>query len=367
MSIILFIVVLLILVLVHEFGHFIVAKRNGIRVDEFGFGFPPRLFSFRKGETLYSLNALPFGGFVKIFGENPNEESIKGPDSARSLASKPRHVQAAVLVAGVFFNLILAWLLFSAAFMAGMPSSFAAMLKNKYAQNLTIVIKEVLPASPAENAGLMKEDIIVGMTADGVMLKELTPAAIQQFIASHGQGKINLDYRREGIEKNATLTPEISLLKNTPAIGIAMSILDTPIKVGFFEAIWDGLRLTGHIISETVFFLVQLVGQAFVGQADIKSVSGPVGIVGMVGDAYQFGMVYLVVFVGFISVNLAVINLMPFPALDGGRLLFLLIEKIKGSPIKPVIGNTLNLFGFFLLIALLVVVTYHDIVKLLSP
>src|SRR5882757_7922376 len=155
MFILFFILILVVLIIVHEFGHFIVAKLFKIRVDEFGIFFPPRLFAIKRGETEYSFNSLPLGGFVKIFGENYDE----GHGNARSFVSKPRYVQAAVIVAGIVFNLIFAWLVLSAGYMAGLPTpvdhqGFGAV------QNVEVLVTGVLPGSPAEKAGLVAGDKI---------------------------------------------------------------------------------------------------------------------------------------------------------------------------------------------------------------
>ncbi len=156
MSVVLFIVILFVLVLVHELGHFVVAKKFGVRVDEFGFGYPPRAARlFKKGETEYTLNWLPFGGFVKIFGEDPNDESANGPDSSRALVNKPRYQQALVLVAGVVCNWILAWILLSVGFMSGLPAAISSdSSKDQHIQDVSFRITQVVKGSPADTAGI---------------------------------------------------------------------------------------------------------------------------------------------------------------------------------------------------------------------
>ena len=353
------------LVIVHEFGHFIVAKKSGIRVDEFGFGFPPKLFGVKKGETTYSFNAIPFGGFVKIFGENPDDNSINGPDKSRSLVHKPRYIQAAVMAAGVFFNLLLAWFLFSISFMSGMPAS----LENTNAGTLkdqSLVITSVLDASPANTAGLLVGDKIIslGTNMDSSRRDVSTPEEVRNFILENSGKEIFIDIKRNDELKNISVIPEDGLIEGQPAIGISMDVVGF-LKLPFFSAIWEGLKRTVTMTGAVIVALVTLLKDAILGQADLSAVTGPVGIVGVVGDAYQFGFVYLLSFVAFISINLAAINLLPFPALDGGRLLFLLIEKIKGSRINPKIANTVNAIGFILLLLLMAIVTYRDIINLL--
>ncbi|HEY4715112.1 MAG TPA: RIP metalloprotease RseP [Candidatus Paceibacterota bacterium] len=366
MSIILFIVILLVLVIVHEFGHFITAKKSGIRVDEFGFGFPPKLFSKKLGETTYSFNVIPFGGFVKIFGENPDEESISGPDKDRSFVHKPKYIQAMVLFAGVFFNFLLAWLLLSLGFMSGLPTSQTSEPRGTILSNQNLVITGVTPKAPADLSGIKIGDKVISISASDASLNttELNPEAVQKFIGDRSGRPLEFSISRSGEIQNLEVIPKAGLLEGRAAIGVSLDTIGI-IKLPTHKALWRGLKDTSILTVRTAVSLGKLVKDSVLGQADFSAITGPVGIVGIVGDAYQFGFIYLISFAALISVNLAVINLIPFPALDGGRLLFLLIETIKGSPIKPKIANALNAVGFILLLLLMVVVTYHDIAKLL--
>lgn len=366
MSIFLFFVILLVLVLVHEFGHFIVAKKNGIRVDEFGFGFPPKLFGKKWGETIYSFNLIPFGGFVKIFGENPDDESISGPDKERSFVNKPKYIQAAVLFAGVFFNFLLAWLLLSFGFMSGLPTSLASSPKGTVLENQNLVITGVTKDSPAELGGLKTGDKILSLTSEQEVLTDgnLTPEAVQTFISSKLNQEIGFTVGRGETEEKILVTTKEGMVAGKAMVGIGLDTIGT-LQLPVHKALWQGFKNTYTLTWHTALSLGKLAKDAVMGQADMSSITGPVGIVGIVGDAYQFGFAYLLSFAALISVNLAVINLIPFPALDGGRLLFLLIEKIKGSPIRPKIANMLNLAGFALLLILMGIVTWHDIAKLL--
>jgi regulator of sigma E protease len=363
MSIVIFIVILLVLVLVHEAGHFFTAKRFGIRVDEFGFGFPPKLFSFKKGETEYSFNLLPIGGFVKIFGENPDEENTNGPDASRSFVHKPKWQQALVLFAGIFANFLLAWFLFSIGFMSGLPTSVGSEPAPYKLQDVNLVIVSVLPKSPAENAGLKIGDKIINIQSGENFTTSLSPESIKSFVVESGGKEIDIGYIRG---KN----PEVNIAKINPkensgefTIGISMDEIGTA-KLPFFTALWEGMRLNWFMTKNTVVGLYTLILNGLRGNGSFSSVTGPIGMVGIVGDAYQFGFVYLLSFTALISVNLAIINLLPFPALDGGRLFFLLIEKIKGSRINPKFTNTANMIGFGILIIFMLVVTYHDVLNL---
>ena len=365
MSIIIFIVILLVLVLVHEFGHFFAAKRFGIRVDEFGFGFPPKLFSFKKGETEYSFNLLPIGGFVKIFGENPDEENTIGPEASRSFVNKPKYQQAIVLFAGVFANFLLAWLLFSVGFMSGLPTSVGNEPKGYSATDVHLVLVSVLANSPAEISGLRSGDKIISIQSGNDIVPEINPDTLKSFIISHPDKEINFGYLR-GKDTTINIAQVIPVKKTpteNPSVGIAMDEIGT-VKLPVFQALWEGLVLDWSVTKGTVIGLYKLIVEGIEGKGSFASITGPVGMVGIVGSAYQFGFVYLLSFAALISVNLAIINLIPFPALDGGRLLFLLIEKIKGSRINPKFANAANTIGFAVLIILMFFVTYHDVIKL---
>lgn len=351
------------MVVSHEFGHFIVAKKSGIRVDEFAFGFPPRIASVQKGETRYSLNALPLGGYVKIFGENPDEESLNGPDANRSFANKPRRIQAAVLFAGVAMNFLVAWLLFSVGFMTGLPTSIDSVPAGAKLENAELAVTSVLPGSPAEISGLQVGDRITHLSSKTGETDIPSTQAVQYFIRTHTKEEITLTYNRGKESLTTKLTPKEKMAGDEPGIGIGMDMIGT-LSLPLHKAVWEGLKLSVNLVGSTVKGFYNLIHNAVVGHADMSSITGPVGIVKMVGSAASFGFIYLLSFTALISINLAVINLLPFPALDGGRLLFLLIEKIKGSRIKPKISNMANAIGFAILMLLMAVVTYHDIAKL---
>ena len=364
MNIIIFLIILLVLVVSHEWGHFIVAKKAGIRVDEFAFGMKPRIFSIKRGETEYSLNALPIGGYVKIFGENPDDESMNGPDSKRSFVNKPKYIQAAVLFAGVAMNFLVAWLLLSVGFMSGLPTSAGSAPQGTTLHNQVLTITSVNVGSPAEQAGLKVGDKIREMKTKDDSTETPSTATVQYFVKKHSTEAIQVSFTRGSEAKKAIVTPEINKDTNTPMIGISMDIIGM-LKLPVHKALWEGLKLSWNLVVATFSGFYNLIHDGLTGNGNLSAITGPVGIVGVVGDAAEFGFIYLLSFTALISINLAVINLIPFPALDGGRLLFLLIEKIKGSRIKPKIANTINVIGFGLLMILMVVITYHDIVKLL--
>lgn len=364
MSIIIFIIILAILVLVHEFGHFIFAKRSGIRVDEFGLGFPPRLWGKKYGETLYSINLIPFGGFVKIFGENPDEDSRTGPESSRSFVNKKRPIQAAVLVAGITFNILFAWILISIGFMSGLPTPVDEANRSEIT-NAKLTITQVLPKSPAELAGLKTGDEIVSMSSglDSLGNAGIDSESVSNFISLHGGREVEIELKRADESMKISTVPKEGVVDGHPAIGIALGFIGE-LSLPIHKAFWEGGKLTLNLIQSIAISLCGFIYHIFTGSADFSSVTGPVGIAGLVGDASKLGFIYLLSFTAFISLNLAVLNLIPFPALDGGRLLFVLIESIIRKPINQKIANAANFIGFALLILLMLVVTYKDIVKL---
>lgn len=363
MSIILFIIVLTLLIFVHELGHFIAAKRAGVRVDEFGIGFPPRLWKKKVGETVYSFNAFPVGGFVKIFGENPDDESLRGKDKARSLSHKPKLTQAWIISAGIVFNVMLAWSLISAGFMVGLPFSTEDERYGARVVSPELVITQVIQSSPAESAGLKAGDKIRSLTAGKKNVERPSSKEAQQFIGSHDE--VLLAYVRGSEAKSVLVRPRDGLVNGKRAIGISMDTIGT-LKLPFYEAFYAGTIMTADLTWMTIAGLADFFMNMFIGNANFTDVAGPVGIAGIVGDASALGFVHLISLVALISINLAVLNLLPFPALDGGRLFFLLIETIKGSPIRPVVANTANGIGFILLILFMVAVTYSDIAKLIN-
>ena len=370
MNILIFFIILLVVVLVHEAGHFFVAKYFKIRVDEFGFGFPPKAMTlFKKGETEYTLNWLPIGGFVKIYGENPDEENTTGPDASRSFVNKPRWQQALVLFAGVFMNFILAWVLFSVGFMSGLPTSLGSQPEGAVLQDVNLVVVSVLPESPAELSGLKSGDKILSVTKtdesnNEKSLEVINPETFRSFVLESENQKINVGYTRGQDETlyQAEVTPKLNK-DNNVAVGIAMDNIGIA-KLSFFSAFAEGMKLTIFQTKNTAIGLYNLIANSIKGDGDLSSVAGPVGMTQIIGQAYQFGFIYLLSFTALISVNLSIINLIPFPALDGGRLLFLLIEKIKGSRLNQNFANMANMVGFAILILFMLIVTYNDIVKL---
>ena len=349
MSILIFLIILSALIIVHELGHFLAARYFGIRVDEFGLGYPPRAAKIFKWKgAVFTLNWLPFGGFVKIYGENPSEEALASSENQRadSFQSKNRCIQATVLAAGVFFNFFFAWLLISLGFMTGIPSPAGTSLP---LEDLQTVITLVVPGSPADIEGLKPGDVILDFTPEEAMsyIKEST-------------GPINFNIQRGKEISQKTLMPKEDILPGQRAIGISMETIGTA-HLPPHQAVWQGLKTTSSLTWFTAKAIGSLVSRAFIGKADLAAVTGPVGIVGMVGDIRELGWSYLVTFAALLSINLSIINLLPFPALDGGRLLFVGVESAIRRSIPPRFFNAVNAVGFALLIFLMILITIRDV------
>ena len=366
MGILIFVIVLVILILVHELGHFIVAKLSGMKVEEFGLGYPPRAATLRKiGETEYTLNWLPFGGFVKIYGE----DGLVGGDRGRSFTSKPRLLQALVLVAGVTMNLLLAYVLITGVLIAGVPRVLAPEEVAR-AEDVSLAVTGVLPGSPAAEAGITLGDRIVAAEDGHYVFEGKDPASFTEFVsAGQGNTTIALTVRREdGTEETVFAAPETGLIASDPsrpALGVEiMSVGVLPLSLG--EAIIEGVRYTWGATVATAIGLWHFFYGIFTGAADFSQVAGPVGIAGVVGDASASGIVSLLSITAIISINLAIINLIPVPALDGGRLFFVAVEAVTRRRIKPSIVGAMNAVSFILLILLMLAVTAHDIYRIVS-
>lgn len=363
MYILIFFIILAILVLVHEFGHFYAAKKCGVRVDEFGLGFPPRMWSKQVGETTYSVNWIPFGGFVKIFGENPNDESINGADKARSFVHISRPKQVLILAAGIIMNVVFAWLLFSIAYMSGMTTGVSEA-NSKYITDRHVIVLDILPGSAAERAGIKAGDELLTYSIGGKPAQPVTDTSLIQDLTRASGGKpIDFEVLRMAKKEHVTVTPVRPTPAATYAIGISMDLVGK-VNLPFYKAFWEGAKLAGNVFVSIFGGLYHLIHDAIMGKADVSQLSGPVGIARLVGDASKLGIVYLLSFTGFISLNLAALNLVPFPALDGGRILFVIIEAIRRKSISPQIANIVNAAGFCILIAFMLFITYKDIAKL---
>ncbi len=366
-----FVVVLGALVFVHELGHFIVARRNGMKVDEFGFGFPPRLVGFvwdgekkryalvrgnreiSSSHTIYSVNWIPFGGFVRIKGENG--EGAHDPDSFASKGAWPR---IKTLAAGVVMNFLFAWFLISIVLMLGFPRAIDEGERVNPSE-IEVQIAQVVPGTPAEKMGFRMGDVIV--SANGESL--LRVARVQAIIQENKGREMAFQVRRGEAMLTLRGVPRVEYPSNEGAIGIALG--ETVIaKYSFFEAIVQGAVNTWDNAVMMVVGIGKLIAGLFSGGgAAMQDVSGPVGIAYLTKEVSSLGFVYLLYFTAILSINLGVLNIIPFPALDGGRILFVLLEKVKGSPVSERVEGYFHQFGFLLLILLMIAVTVHDFSK----
>jgi regulator of sigma E protease len=348
MSIVLFVLVLLVLVVGHEFGHFVLAKLVKMKVLEFGIGFPPKIWGRKIGETEYTINWLPFGGFVKIFGESEKET---GPDA---MSSRAKFSQALVIAAGPLSNVVIGFLIFSLAFMIGVP----ALAGDGPVRDVHLVVGEVLAGSPAEKAGIKVGDRILSFN---------TPEAITDAVA-HTSGSMSVLIYQDRQEKELSLTPVTGLVASEPerkVIGVATELIGTK-QYGFFGALAAAAIATIQNLRYIVVSLAGLVAAALTLSADLSGIAGPVGIATLTGSAAAFGLGSLLTFAAMLSLNLAIVNLLPFPALDGGRLLFIAIEAVVRRKIPHSFATRTNAAGFALLILLMLVVTFHDIARLVG-
>lgn len=370
-TIIIFILVLSLLVFVHELGHFWVARRFGVKSEEFGFGFPPRAFGIYKStkggwkkvhgnkevkdaaDTIYSVNWIPLGGFVKIKGEDGESTNEKD-----SFAAKPIWQRAAILLAGVTMNIVLAGVLIIFGFMLGLPQVLDDVGPGAIVSERQIQIVNVNEGSPADEAGLQIGDAILKI--DGT---EFTDGdKLQQYVSSREDQ--TLDYVIKRGDKELGFSIESSFAHNSEIKGIGVSITDTGIvRYSFFRAVWEGIKATAYLFWAIIVAFYMLLKGLVLGQGMSADVAGPVGIATLTGQVARLGFVYLLQFTAMLSINLAIINAFPFPALDGGRLLFLFIEKIKGSPVKQEVEAVVHNIGFILLMVLVLVVTFRDVAR----
>jgi regulator of sigma E protease len=339
-TIISFFVVLSILVLVHELGHFAVAKWSGVTVEEFGIGYPPRLLTIAKrGDTVYSINWIPFGGFTRMAGED--QEGAGKHD----LSNQPKRTRIAIMAAGSIMNLILAVVCFSLAFGIG------------WASGKGVRVSDVMQDSPAQVAGLQGGDVI--LYADDV------PVAYNEefveYVSPRADQEITLQVRRA----RETIEVPIVPIYNEEALKAQVGIYLTP-QVTWGQAIKQGATQTANVVVIT-FSIPYLLIRGIVPLEAARPV-GPIGIAQLAGGAVQQSLAMdwwfpILQLMGMLSTALAVTNLLPLPALDGGRILFILVEAIRGKRIAPEKEGTIHMIGFFLLISLLVVITYVDIVN----
>lgn len=427
LTVIVFIIILGVLIFVHELGHFVTARRNGIRASEFGFGFPPRIVGFQfltgkkhrekievesvrvektdikladneeiiqetitekmrkvdevvpvrkwriiwgnrdgdseremkdlsearenkyEGGTVYSINWIPLGGFVKIKGEGGEDK-----DDKDSFAGRPAWTRIRVLAAGVIMNFILAWLLIAVVFMIGAPVAIDSTTAGNPASK--IQISEVISDSPASAMGLQVGDEIL-KNNNFKTLEE-----VQNYINSHKGQEIILQVKRGNQILNLKGIPRVDAPAGQGALGVGLAET-VVVRYSFFQAIWKGLTTMLNLILAMLLALYGILKHLIMGQGVGADVAGPVGIAVLTKQVTTLGLIYVLQFAALLSINLGIINILPIPALDGGRILFILIEKIKGSPVSQKTEQLFHTVGFILLIMLMILVTFRDVMK----
>lgn len=355
-AVVVFILIFSLLVLVHEAGHFMAARKAGVKVEEFGLGLPPRIWGKRRHGTIWSINLIPFGGFVRLKGE----DGSRGQDKD-SMAKKSSSQRFWIIVAGVLMNFILAYVLLMIGFWGGM-APIAANLKTLDGSQFTarVVVLDVVKDSTAAQAGVKPGDVIVSVNGESVRLAQ----ELQQYTAKNTQVRLEIDRAGERLQLNVPTKLEgEQRMIGTLVDEVLSDVSYTWWKVPYL-ALVDFVILLKQIGAALVGFVVHLFATASIQE----SVSGPVGIARVTNEAVKLGWTYTLQLMIFLSVNLGLLNIIPFPALDGGRLIFLLLEIVRGGKkIGKEWENGIHSLGFLLLLALIFAVTYRDVVNLFAP
>jgi regulator of sigma E protease len=370
-TIIIFVAILGLLVFVHELGHFIVAKKSGMGVHEFGFGFPPRLFGLQKQngkwkmvwgkketdpeQTVYSINAIPLGGFVRIMGEDNDEAS-----DPRSFTNKSFTKRFLTLAAGVLMNVLTAWVILSIGFMIGLPVAIDqadSLPKGATFTNQQILIGQILPGSPAEKANLKDGDVLQNI--NGQTFSQINE--LQDYIKQRQGQTLQFEVKRINETISVPVETSIQTDNHQGVVGIGLAYYGK-LKFGPVTALVQGAKTAVNQLQAIVTGLYNV----FTSKAGLKQIGGPVKIAQLTGQVADLGILPLLQFTAFLSLNLAILNTLPFPALDGGRMLFLIIEKLRGKPNNQTIEQYANAIGFMVLLALMLVITIRDVSQLQS-
>lgn len=351
---IVFVIILSVLVLVHEFGHFIAAKRFGVKVEEFALGFPPKIWSKQKGETNYQINAIPFGGYVKLFGEDGQNES-----SGNSFAAKKWWQRFIIIISGIVMNLVLGSVILMIAFMIGLPVMSQQPEKDyPYAQiNSQTIVYKVNDDSNFKNV-LQDGDQIISLNGASVL-------SVQDFkdkMQNNNSDIANMIVKRQNQEMPVTGKIKVGE-DGKMQIGVLLGEGQT-IQYPFYMAIPMGIVEMFRLLWAMILALFLLVKQLIFDHRTPTEIAGPVGIYKIASIAREMGLVYLLQLTALLNINLAIINVLPLPALDGGRLLFIVIEKIRGQKISANFENLVHTAGFVVLIGLIILVTISDVRKL---
>lgn len=355
-----FILVLGGLVLLHEVGHFFAARFFGVGIDEFGIGFPPRAKSFIRNGVVYSLNWIPIGGFVKIKGAvgGDQDDSIEQSSAeGKNFVDIPLWQRFTIIGAGIGMNWLIAAVLFSVGFMFGLPSSTANLSDNAIVDHQQVVVAEIQKDVPAHNSGLQVGDVVTSVSGTAVRNVE----EIRNVLSEVAVGQA-VDVEVERADTVTDLRMNTIALDNG-ATGLGVAFTESGIvRYGFFSAIGHGFSYTAQLTQGVVMAFAALVLSVFQGDGSVaESVAGPLGIATLTYEVTQLGFVYVLQFAALLSVNLAVFNLLPIPALDGGRLVFLFLELVLRRPVKPITEAIIHNIGFLVLLLMILAVTIKDV------
>ncbi|MEN9551659.1 MAG: hypothetical protein RI935_36 [Candidatus Parcubacteria bacterium] len=363
-AIFLFIVILIVLVIVHEFGHFIAAKLTGMRVDEFAFGFPPRLFGKKIGETMYAFNATPLGGYVSIWGENGSDDDKKEDGAShhpRAFGNKSTWAKFFVLSAGVIMNMVLALIIFIGISFGEVNISVDDIEYGSRVKNPSLVVTEVSQESPAYRAGIVPGSILLSIVSQKKVANISSATSAVAFIAANQNAFFDITFLSpDSIKKQVTVAAVYGIVPDKKALGVSLDMVGN-VKLTAGEAILLGVERTYKMTELTLVGLTGVLTSLFKGESVLESLSGPVGIAKIVGETSSYGYIALLTLVAVLSINLAIFNALPLPALDGGRILVVLIESVIRKKIPFVYYAWLNTIGFLSLLLLLIVVTIKDI------
>lgn len=341
-----------VLIFVHELGHFLVAKYYGVGVEAFSLGFPPKLISKKVGETDYRISIIPLGGYVKLVGENPGEE-VPPEKQARSFSHRPLRQRSAIVAAGPVFNLLFAIIALSLVFtFTGLPYFKAE-------------IGGVQPGSPAEEAGLQKGDLVLSINGQEVARWE----DLSRLILSSGDEPLEVKFRRGGQDLQVALQPRTMETSNIFGEKVSARLIGVSApdhyeieRVDPLSAWWHGLTYSYRILEVTVVSIGKLITQ----KVPLNSLGGPIMIAQVAGNQAKQGPAQLIHFMAVLSINLALLNILPIPMLDGGHLLFFLVEAVRGKPVSIKQREIAQAIGLTALLTLMFVVFYHDILRVLG-
>lgn len=345
MTIIAFLLVFSLMVFVHELGHFTVAKLAGIRVEEFGIGYPPRLLTIaRRGDTEYTINAIPFGGFVRMLGEDD-------PSHPNSFAAKGKLARAGTLLAGSLMNIVLAFILFIGVGLIGFDIPIGS-----------VAIIGVAPGSPAAEAGLQEGDIMLSI--DGLTVRNTYE--LSRYTKERLGEAVTLSLKRGEETLPVHLTPRQEPPANEGAMGVMIQTVDVVGTDKLRYSLWKAIPMAGRMIVDVIAAIFSGVAGMIQGVI-APNISGPIGIAAATGEIAKSGLIALTQFTAFLSIQLAIFNLLPFPGLDGGRLAFIALEALRGGKrVTPEKEGFIHLVGLAILIGLMLIVSYQDIARLLS-